>query len=354
MKVRIYAVAAIMCLLANVTLLAAQPDGRGKRSRRAVKLARGAKLVPILPASDAVVTFDNKRFFAEGLPTILSTNQSALAEILSRINATANRTGIDLTKFDEVAVGINIKQVAPGNVDFDPVAIASGDINAAAMVNVGKLAAAGSYREETIAGRSVYIFSAKDAAQNTGSTASNSKIAAAVDKAVQGLTDEVAIAAYNSTSVVVGSYGRVKETLESRSHPSSELTALLNRDPAATLNFAAKTPAGLDGMLPLGRDMLADDLRSIQYISGAFDVTAAGATLAVAARVLKPEQAVHLKNTVDGLRAFGSIFAASKRTDQQVYARMIRNVKVAAAGTDLTLDLMVPKADIDTLVSGVK
>jgi hypothetical protein len=350
MKIRLLALATLLCLVATFAAVSAA-ETRGKR----VKRVRASRLVTLLPASDGIILFDSKRFLNESLPSVLSANQPMLSEIMLKLNETAARTGIDLRKFDEIAVGVNIKQVAPGNTDFDPVAIASGDINAGALLAVAKLASSGTYREEKVAGRPVYVFAAKDVMQKTsGVTVTNSKIAAAVDKAIRGLTDEVAVAAYDQGSVVLGSFARVKETLEARTHPGADLTSLLSKNPTAILNFAAKTPEGLDGMLPLGKDMLGDNLRSIQHVSGSLDIAATGATLAMAARTAKPEQAASLRSTIDGLKAFGGLLAGSKRADQQVYARMVRNVKVANVGNDVTIDLVVPQADIDTLISGVK
>ncbi|HEV7701185.1 MAG TPA: hypothetical protein VGO43_13220 [Pyrinomonadaceae bacterium] len=349
MKIRFIALATFLCLMANFVAVSAA-DTRGKRGKR----IRASRLVTLLPASDGIIVFDSKRFLNESLPGVLAANQQTLSEIMRKLNETANRTGIDLRKFDEVAVGINIKQVAPGNTDFDPVAIVSGDINAGTLIAVAKLASSGTYREEKVAGRTVYVIAAKDVLQKTsGVTVTNSKITAAMDRAVIGLKD-VAVAAFDQNSLVLGSYARVKETLEARTHPGTDLTSLLNKNPTAILNFAAKTPEGLDGMLPLGKDMLGDNLRSIQYVSGSLDIAATGATLAIAARTAKPEQAASLRSTIDGLRAFGGLLAGSKRADQQVYARMVKNVKVGNIGSDVTIDLVVPQADIDTLISGVK
>ena len=108
-------------------------------------------------------------------------------------------------------------------------------------------------------------------------------------------------------------------------------------------------------MLPLDNDELGKNIDSIQYIAGSLEVSAAGTSLQMLARTAKPEQAQGLKDTLDGLQLIGgAIFGNSKRNDQQVYGRMIKNAKFDIRGNDVTLDLLVPQADIDILVAGIK
>ena len=129
MKTKSFAVAAIAVLLLNIAGIAAG-DTRSAR----VKKREAMRLVSVLPASDGVAVFDAKRFLTDGLPTLLSANQPVLAEVMAKLNEMENRTGIDLRKFDQIAVGVAMKQITPKEVDFEPVAIASGDINAGALV----------------------------------------------------------------------------------------------------------------------------------------------------------------------------------------------------------------------------
>ena len=85
------------------------------------------------------------------------------------------------------------------------------------------------------------------------------------------------------------------------------------------------------------------------------DVAATGASVQVMARTPSPQQAQGLKETLDGLQMVGkAILGGSKRHDQQVYSRMLKNAAVTVHGSDVSLDLSVPQGDIDTLVGGVK
>ncbi|MBV9241547.1 MAG: hypothetical protein JO314_06025 [Acidobacteria bacterium] len=355
MKLRLLAVATLLCLFANVVVLTAAQPGPGTKGRKVITHSRAYRLVPMLPASDGIVTFDARRFQSDGLPRLLEANSMLLGKVDQAIEDIQTKTGLDLRKFDEVALGVKITKKGVKDLDVDGVAIVSGDINAAAMVAVAKLASNGAYREEKIAGRTVYVFTVKDVANKAAATAANPKTATLIEKGVKEITTSIAVAAYDSNLLVIGSEQRVRETLVGNTHPSPVLTSLLDKNPSAIMNFAVKPPAGLDGMLPLANDELGKNLRSIQYLSGSADMTAAGASLSVAARTLQAEQAEGLKATLDGLQIMGTaLLGGGKNPANQVYSRMIKSAKFSQSGNEVTLDLLVPQADIDTLISGIK
>ena len=42
---------------------------------------------------------------------------------------------------------------------------------------------------------------------------------------------------------------------------------------------------------------------------------------------------------------------SSKRADQQLYARLIENLALSKAETDVSMELQIPQADIDALMA---
>ena len=350
MKTRSIAIVAIGVLLLNIAVFA-KPDTRST----AVKKARAAKLVAMLPASDGVVSFDSKRFLSEALPKILSSNQPMLAEVNAKITEMENRTGIDLRKFDQVAVGVAFKQISAKETDYDTVAIASGDVNAGALIALGRLASNGTYRTEKIGERTVYVFTVKDVLQKTSIKTTNSTVTDVVDKALKGMTKDIAVTAFDNKTLVMGSLARVTETLEGRSRVAAELSGLLSQKDTSVLTFAAKAPGSLRQMLPLDNDELGNSIDAIQTLSGSMDVTVAGTAVSMLARTKTADQATGIKVLLDVGQMLGkSVFGNSKRPDQQVYARLIKAAKFDAKGTDVTLDILVPQADIDMLIKKVK
>lgn len=350
MKTRFIAFTAIACLLLNFVAFASADTRKLRAKKRLI-----SRLVSQLPASDGIAVFEAKRFLTDAMPQILTANQPMLGQIMAKVTEIENRTGIDLRKFDSVAVGVTMKQVNAKEVDFETVAIANGDINAAALVAITKLASKGSYREEQINGRTVFVFTAKDVMQKTSSQTSNSKIAGMMDKALNGLTKEIAVTTLDTNTLVLGNLKRVRETLEAKTRPSADLTAKLMQNSSAVMSFAVKTPDGMSKFMPLDNDELGKNVDSIRFLSGSLDVAALGTSLQVTAQTLKAEQAEGLKSTLEGLQMVGkAILGGSKRADQQVYGRMLKAAKFAARGNEVTLDLLVPQADIDVLIAGVK
>ena len=121
------------------------------------------------------------------------------------------------------------------------------------------------------------------------------------------------------------------------------------------MSFAMKPTAGLSRLLPVDNDALGSTISSVQYLSGSLDVAAAGTSLQMMARTAKSDQAVALKDTLEGLQMVGkAVLGNSKNPDQQIYGRMLRNAKFGIIGSDVTLDLLVPQADIDLLVAKTK
>jgi hypothetical protein len=350
MKTRLLSLAAIAVLLLNVVGFAVADTPRALAKKRQV-----TRLVSLLPASDGVAVFDSKRFLTDALPRILSANQPMLGQILQKIDEMQTRTGIDLRKFDQVAVGVAVKQISAKETDLEPVVIATGDVDAAALAAGARLAGKDTYREEKIGDRTVYVFIPKAAAQKTGTPVTNSKIAGMVDKALSGFTKEIAVTTLDRNTLVIGTLGRVRSTVEAKTRVAPDVIGLLSVKETSVASFAFKAPGGMSQILPLDNDALGINVDAISYLSGSLDVGSLGTSLHALARTKKAEQALELKDTLDVLTQFGRLaFRNTKRPDQQVYARMIRDAKFEVRGTDLTLDLLVAQSDIDVLIGGMK
>jgi len=349
MKTRFFAVAAIAVMLLGIGIFA-EPDSKSN-----AKGLQSSRLIGLLPASDAVAVFDSKRFLNDALPKVLSSNQPMMAQIMRKLSEMEQRTGIDLRKFEQVAVGVRIKQIADKKYGFEPVAIASGDVNAGALIAVAKIAAGGGYREEKIGAKTVYVFAAKDILKNAPVKPTNSKIGKIVDHAANALMKEVAVTALDGNTLAMGSLPRLREAVEGKSRVGSDITGLLSANGTSVMTFSAKSPGGLSRFLPIENDELGKNIDSIEYFAGSMDVAASGASVQMLARTKQPEQATGLKDTLEGLQMLGkAVLGNSKRADQQVYGRMVRNLKVGIRGSDLTLDLAVPQSDIDILISEIK
>lgn len=350
MKIKFFALAVMTGLLMNVVGFAANDRGSSN-----VKFRQASRLVSLLPASDGVAVFDSKRFLVEAMPKLLAANQPMLSQFTNMLAAIENTSGIDLRKFDQIAVGLAMRATAEKGVDLEPVVIAGGDISSGALIAMAKIASKGKYREEKIGEASVFIFTMPEAVKKTPAQAKNSKIGQAIDKGVKGLATEVAVTSLDKNTLALGSLSRVRETLEARSLVSTDISGLLSTKETAVMSFAFKTPTGFSKTFGLDNDELGSNIDSIQYLSGSLDVAALGTSLQMMARTAKPEQAVALKDLLDALQMIGKgVFGNAKQADKAIYGRMVKNAKLNVSGNDVSLEVLVPQADIDVLVAKIK
>ena len=181
-----------------------------------------------------------------------------LAEIMGQITEMERKSGIDFRKFEQVAVGVSMKATAnKKDFDFEPVAIASGDINMGALISIAKLGSKGQYREEKIGEKSVYVFTMKEPVKKTQPAKTRStKVTQAVTKA-KAIVSEIAVSyALDGNTLAVGTPMRIRETIEAKSQVSPDLTNLLATRETAVMSFAMKVPDGMAKLAELDNDSL--------------------------------------------------------------------------------------------------
>ncbi|MBK9164264.1 MAG: hypothetical protein IPM21_10175 [Acidobacteria bacterium] len=134
-------------------------------SAKNAKRVKTNQLVSMLPASDAVMTFDVSRGFAEAFPFILSSKPDMLNKWMGKLGEFEQKSGIQLRSFDLVVAGMTVAQTGKGKYDMAPVMIARGSGSSSAVIAAAKQAAGGKYKEESINGKTIFVFSFKEYAQ---------------------------------------------------------------------------------------------------------------------------------------------------------------------------------------------
>ena len=333
MKYRIFA-AFILFVLAMNLGGSTFADTKGKK-------ARMNQLVPMLPASDGVIILDAKRFFSDALPQVLAGNQPMLGKVTGYIDSMKSKIGIDIRQFDEVAIGVSARQIAEKKYDVDPVVVARGQMTSASLIGAAKVASNAKYREERVGDRVMYIFDEVVALNSPGKVAGSIK--------------EIGLTSLDERTIAFGDPGRVRATLEAKTKVGADLLVMLEKSPTSVATFAIKPPTGLKAFIPMENDELGKSIDSIQYVYGNADVVADKANIRMTARTLQNAQATSLFETMDGLQKIGSaILGGSKGADKQVYARLVSNAKLSVKLNEVTLDLVVPQADLDMLVGMIK
>lgn len=365
MKKKIFALTALCAFAFNAfgAVFAATTD-----TKKTVVKGQTNQLAAQLPASDAVMTVDVKRLFADAMPQILSGNQPMLSKIIADIDELKNKTGFDLRQFEQLAFGVaTTKNAANGELDFQPVILARGAFNANALIAVGRTAAKGKYREEKVGDRSIFVFSPRQLLPTAPPPAAGSPKAQAkktqsvferaVDKMFDNLSREIAVTAFDDGTLAIGSQARVRQTLGASGRVGADVLSLINRRPNAVAAVGLKLPEGVSSLLPAGldNDEIGKNLDAIRYLAAAFDTGDGTASVSIAAKTLAAEQAKSLQEQIEGLQSLGKMFiGGGKGADKQVFARMIDNLKIARAANEVTLDLQVSQADVNILLSKKK
>ena len=320
------------------------------------KKTQAPQLASLLPESDGIMTLDVKRLMDEALPQILSGNQPRLNKIMSEVDKIKDKTGFDIRRFEKVAIGIKTNRISPKDIELEPVLLARGAYNANALVGVAKIASKGKYTTEKFGDRTIYVFSLKEIAEdNKPKKGGNSLMDKAFDKMFKNLGREVAIASFDSNTLVFGTLARVKETLGARSQVNTDLMNLVYRNQNAVASFGMNMPENTSAIFEIGNEEIDTNIDAIRQLYGTFNVVGDNTILSMTARTNTAEDAENLHIVLSGLKEIGGILlGGSKGADKQVYIRMINNSQFTKAENEVLFNLEVPQSDIDVLIGEKK
>lgn len=311
------------------------------------------ELAMLLPESDGVVVLDAKRLFSDALPKVLSSNLPLLEKINGEIDKVRDKTGLDLRKFESVAVSLKYDtqiREEGGTTEYDVVLLARGDISTSNLEAVAKAASDGKFRSEKVGSRTVYVFTPKKLIRG-GSQGKGSFIEQVFHKLFKGLADEVAITAFDSNTVALGSFERVKVLVGNTPRISGELIGLLDRKPMSLASLGMIVPSGMSQFLELDDDELGANLDAIRKIQAAFNVVDGETLVSVAATTVDAAQAENLVITLEAIRGlFAGIFKGNSNSDKQAYGRLLESLEVTQNEKDIYIDLTVPKNDLDAIL----
>lgn len=309
------------------------------------------QLAARLPASDGVVVMDMQRFTKDALPQLLSGRIQLFNEINTHIEQIKNQVGIDLTQFEQVAVGLAIKQSAPGKFDFDPIVLAQGKINTGTLLTTARTVAKDKFREENAGAKTMYVFAMKEILQANKSAAKTPKDEEEFKQMLNRVPAEIAAAALDDNTLVIGLPARVRETVEGRSRISPDILALANRQPNSIMRFGANVPAGISQIWNLDGDDLGRTIDSIRRISGAMNMTGENATVSLVAGTAQAAEANTLNETLQTFQDIGiGLLGGMRGADKQVYARLAQNAKITRANNEVTINVQISQSDINVLL----
>ena len=312
---------------------------------------RTGQLAALLPASDGVITLAPARLFHSILPLILSADPTALLKVNAGLDEVANKTGIDLRKFEEVAIGLKVNMVSGKQPDFEPILLARGDIDLKSLETVAKMAYKGKFRTEKIGNRIVHIFSSEKIIEKNKPTTGDAA-RPTLEKVLDSLSTDVALTAFDDNTIVLGTLARVKETIGNAPRVESDVLSLLNHKPNAAAKMGINLPNGIGSFLKLDNKKQLDiTIGSVNQLHGSFDINDGNAYFSFMVKTQREKEAQDLEATLSGFHNMGKLyFLTQKGADNQVYARMLNNVKISRKAQSVMINLDIQKSDIDTLL----
>ena len=299
-------------------------------------------LLSDLPASDAVAYIEVKRILDEALPSVLASAPDHLAKINAEIAKLRQETGIDARSFDRVAIGMKFISKGGSAVTVEPVVMARGTFEAGALIAAARLASKGKYREEKYKDKTIYIFSSPGKGMALPASGK--------------IINEIAVAVFDSNTLVIGETARVQETIESTAnasaHPSSELIGMATRKPEAVLGFGGIVPAGVVNSMTSDNDEIGKTVASITHAFGSVSFNARGMELAVAARTKTSDDAATLRETLLFLKQLGGGMLEKLPDDQKSLANnALQSLQITSTGNETQLSLTVAQSDYGTIIN---
>jgi hypothetical protein len=278
---------------------------------------RGA--LAAFPDSQAVLFINTRRIVNEMMPRVMPP-----AEYKKAI-AQAQQVGLDLRGLEYAAVGVRLADPAPANGLPEFVVVLKGGFNADSLLALGRVALSaqnGKTRRESYGSKSLEIIDTQNIANMMGGGGGGGNADGSADKPMPSKYPypEIAVAALNSDTLVVGVPTYVKAAIDSAAGQgglSGSTLDLAAHDPQALWSFTAVLPPSLAEYLhkvgvPANQE--ADQMLSwVKQLSIAQGMDALNFTLSAALLTDAPEHA----SAFSGLIRMG-LLAAQTGMSQEV------------------------------------
>lgn len=345
MKGKLYASSLLTVVLAAVALLAIHAAPNAARTSAA---ASAQSELATLPASDVVVFVDAQRILNDTLPNFFAANPALISRINAKLDAMKTETGIDPRSFDSLAVGLKFNESS--RLD-DPrfVTLARGHFNAEEVIAAGlaqaKTKRSIKVREEQFSGRTVYIFKPIESA-------------AACSHPVDVHSDEMAVAAYDSNTIVSGDVEGVRAALDSGSpRVSSELVEMATRTPDAVVEWGGNLPPGVSAHLdPRQRrepDAMSRSIAAIRQFYGSVSVAGTEAATFIALRTETAEQAQEIEHGLNSLKMvtkLGIRNNSGHTAQASSLSKIIENLSISTESNEVQIKMKLAQSDIAPFV----
>lgn len=329
MKLRLFVLSSIVFSLAALNV-------NGQTRPKAAAAQAPPSLMASLPESDGVAQVKLRLLLNEVLPQMLATNPSKLAEINADLDRFKTRTGLDPRSFEQLALGVKYLYPSPGITKVQTVALANGSFSSAAMVEAGRSATDGKYREEKYQGKTIYVFAVDE----------NINILGMFDFTVK----EIAVVPLDANTLALADPDIIRSVIDvsrARQRRNDELIALATRDPNAVIGFGSNISEQLIKNIDIGNAPIAQDLSALRQVYGSVATTPKDVDVFLAARTVDETSASSLRETLEGLKQFGAFFVGRLTGAKGALAKSaLANLKISSQANELHVRTAVAQSDI--------
>lgn len=295
----------------------------------------------VMPASDALIVLDFKRFGSDVVPRLLAGEQEARALVIGVLDPKKIEL-LDPRAIQRVVIGFHYHTPQKDPSDFDVVTVAQSS-EAGQLPALIRTRGSGKYREQQYAGKLLFITQVEPLEPKAETTT-----------ATKPDDTDWAIAALDANTLVFGTSASVRSSIDLTTGKgaivSAELVASVKRNPKALLIAAGLLPPAL---ISAGQELANSDLSqmlsSVKGFYASVELIPAGLEIAVTLNTTSHEQT---KSLVDLLEAFKTIavkLSPGKTRQDNLMREVFKGLVVSAAGTEVQIKDQITQASVNEL-----
>ncbi|HEY0763913.1 MAG TPA: tetratricopeptide repeat protein [Pyrinomonadaceae bacterium] len=301
----------------------------------------------VLPASDALIMLDLKRFSSDVVPRLLIGEQDARALVIALADPKTIEL-LDPRAVQRAVVGFRYSksQAEKSSSDFEVVTVAQSS-EAGQLPTLIRTRGSGKYREQSYAGKILYIIKLEQTEPKVEATTGTS-------------SDETewAIVALDANTLVFGSPAYVRSSIDLNTGKgttvSAELVTAVKRNSKALVSAAGMLPPSLMSAAQQSvNSELSHVLSSLKQFYASVEPTPTGFEVAVTLNTTSPEQT---KNLVDLFGAFKTLavsLAPGKTRQDKVARELIKGLVISAGGTEVQIKDQITQVSVNELTKQI-
>jgi tetratricopeptide (TPR) repeat protein len=284
----------------------------------------------VVPASDALILVDLKRFSSDAIPRLLVDEPEARALVLG-IPDPKTVELLDARAMHRMVVGLRYSKSRDGQTpfDFDLVVVAQSS-EAGQLPALIRSRGAGKYREQQYAGKTLYITQLEQAVSKKEATSVTSA----------GET-EWAIAALDANTLVFGSPAVVRSSIDvttgKAAAVSAELVTAVKTNAKALLSAAGGLPSLSSAGQQFVDNNVSQILSSLKRFYASVELTPNGFEAAVTLNTTSPEQTKTIVDLVSAFKTISVSLGPGKTKQDKVFRALIKGLVISGTGTEVQI-----------------